>query len=379
MPSKLVEQLSPFYVMEVLEFAKKLESEGRDIIHFEVGEPDFITPGEICESAIESIKRGETKYTESVGIPELREKIAENYNIKYGQSISFSNVMVTLGSSPALFLTILSTINPGDEVIITDPHYACYPQIINIAGGVPKKVRITEENGFQIDVAEIKKNITNKTKAIIINSPSNPTGAILETEVFREIADLGICIISDEIYHGIEYSRKANSVYEFTDNAFVINGFSKLYAMTGWRLGYIIAPEVFIRPLQKLQQNLFISPNSFVQKAGITAIDKAKQKTDDMVKEFHQRRDLMLGGLRDTGFKIKKDPDGAFYIFLNISDYASNSYDLSFDILNKVNVAVTPGIDFGEGGEEYIRLSYATSRELIKEGVKRLSDYFKQI
>lgn len=379
MPSKLVEQLSPFYVMEVLEFAKKLESEGRDIIHFEVGEPDFITPGEICESAIESIKRGETKYTESVGIPELREKIAENYNIKYGQSISFSNVMVTLGSSPALFLTIISIINPGDEVIITDPHYACYPQIIKIAGGVPKKVRITEENGFQIDVAEIKKNITNKTKAIIINSPSNPTGTILDPEVFRGITDLGICVISDEIYHGIEYSRKANSVYEFTDNAFVINGFSKLYAMTGWRLGYIIAPEVFIRPLQKLQQNLFISPNSFVQKAGITAIDKVKQKTDDMANEFHQRRDLMLSGLRDTGFIIKKDPDGAFYIFLNISEYASNSYDLSFDILNKVNVAVTPGIDFGEGGEGYIRLSYATSRGLITEGVNRLSDYFKQI
>jgi len=379
MPSKLVEQLSPFYVMEVLEFAKKLESEGRDIIHFEVGEPDFITPVEICESAVESIKRGETKYTESLGIPELREKIAENYNTKYGQSISFSNVMVTLGSSPALFLSIISTINPGDEVIITDPHYSCYPQIIKIAGGVPKKVRITEENGFQIDVAEIKKNITNKTKAIIINSPSNPTGAILDHEVFREIADLDICIISDEIYHGIEYSRNANSVYEFTDNAFVINGFSKLYAMTGWRLGYIIAPEVFIRPLQKLQQNLFISPNSFVQKAGITAIDKVKQKTDDMVKEFHQRRDLMLGGLRDKGFKIKKDPDGAFYIFLNISDYTSNSYDLSFDILNKVNVAVTPGIDFGEGGEGYIRLSYANSRKLIIEGVNRLSDYFKQI
>ncbi len=379
MPSILVENLSPFYVMEVLEHAKKLESEGRDIIHFEVGEPDFITPGEICESAIESIKSGETKYTESLGIPELRETIAKNYNKNYGQNIPYSNVVVSSGSSPAIFMSILSVINPGDEVIITDPHYACYPQIIKIAGGVPRKVRVSEENGFQIDVSEIKRSITDKTKAIILNSPSNPTGAILEEQVFKEIAELGILIISDEIYHGLEYTKKADSVYQFTDNAFVINGFSKLYAMTGWRLGYIIAPEKFIRPIQKLQQNLFISPNPFVQKAGITAIAKAKESADLMVKEFDERRKLMLSELKKSGFKIANDPEGAFYVFLNISQFAANSYNLSFDILNKAGVAVTPGIDFGDGGEGYIRLSYATSRELIVEGVKRLGSYFKNI
>ena len=379
MPSILVENLSPFYVMEVLEHAKKLESEGRDIIHFEVGEPDFITPGEICESAIESIKSGETKYTESLGIPELRETIAKNYNKNYGQNIPYSNVVVSSGSSPAIFMSILSVINPGDEVIITDPHYACYPQIIKIAGGVPRKVRVSEENGFQIDVSEIKRSITDKTKAIILNSPSNPTGAILEEQVFKEIAELGVLIISDEIYHGLEYTKKADSVYQFTDNAFVINGFSKLYAMTGWRLGYIIAPEKFIRPIQKLQQNLFISPNPFVQKAGITAIVKAKESADLMVKEFDERRKLMLSELKKSGFKIANDPEGAFYVFLNISQFAANSYNLSFDILNKAGVAVTPGIDFGDGGEGYIRLSYATSRELIVEGVKRLASYFKNI
>jgi len=379
MPSILVENLSPFYVMEVLEHAKKLESEGRDIIHFEVGEPDFITPGEICESAIESIKSGETKYTESLGNPELRETIAKNYNKKYGQNITYSNVVVSSGSSPAIFMSILSVINPGDEVIITDPHYACYPQIIKIAGGVPRKVRVSEENGFQIDVSEIKRSITDKTKAIILNSPSNPTGAIIEEQVFKEIAELGVLIISDEIYHGLEYTKKADSVYQFTDNAFVINGFSKLYAMTGWRLGYIIAPEKFIRPIQKLQQNLFISPNPFVQKAGITAIAKAKESVDLMVKEFDERRKLMLSELKKSGFKIANDPEGAFYVFLNISQFAANSYNLSFDILNKAGVAVTPGIDFGDGGEGYIRLSYATSRELIVEGVKRLASYFNNI
>ncbi len=379
MPSILVENLSPFYVMEVLEQAKKLESEGRDIIHFEVGEPDFVTPGEICESAIESIKSGETKYTESLGIPELRETIAKNYNKNYGQNIPYSNVVVSSGSSPAIFMSILSVINPGDEVIITDPHYACYPQIIKIAGGVPRKVRVSEENGFQINVSEIKRSITDKTKAIILNSPSNPTGAILKKQVFKEIAELGVLIISDEIYHGLEYTKKADSVYQFTDNAFVINGFSKLYAMTGWRLGYIIAPEKFIRPIQKLQQNLFISPKPFVQKAGITAIAKAKESADLMVKEFDERRKLMLSELKKSGFKITNDPEGAFYVFLNISQFAANSYNLSFDILNKAGVAVTPGIDFGDGGEGYIRLSYATSRELIVEGVKRLASYFNNI
>ena len=377
MPSTLVENLSPFYVMEVLEHAKKLENEGRDIVHFEVGEPDFITPGEICETAIESIKSGDTKYTESVGIPELRESIANNYNSKYGQNVSYGNVVVSSGSSPAIFMSILSVINPGDEVIITDPHYACYPQIIKIAGGVPIKVRVFEENGFQIDVTDIKKNITDKTKAIIVNSPSNPTGAIINKHVFKEIADLGVLIISDEIYHGLEYTKKADSVYQFTENGIVINGFSKLYAMTGWRLGYIIAPEHFIRPLQKLQQNLFISPNPFVQKAAIAAIEKAKNSTDLMVKEFDERRKLMLGELRASGFEIDYDPEGAFYVFLNVSDFSTNSYKLSFDILNNAGVAVTPGTDFGDGGEGYIRLSYATSRELIVEGVKRLAEYLK--
>ncbi|MGI9534302.1 MAG: pyridoxal phosphate-dependent aminotransferase [Thermodesulfobacteriota bacterium] len=376
MPSKLVEQLSPFYVMEVLEHAKKLESEGRSIVHFEVGEPDFITHEEICDAAIESIKRGETKYTESTGIPELRNTIAKNYNETYKQNISSDNIIITLGSSPALFLSIISTINPGDEIIITNPHYACYPQIIKIAGGVPKKVRIFEENGFQVELSKIKKAVTKKTKAIIINSPANPTGVIMDSSIIEQIAELGITVISDEIYHGLEYGNKSRSVLEFTDDAFVINGFSKLYAMTGWRLGYIIAPENFIRPIQKLQQNLFISPNPFVQMAGIAAIEKVKSKTAKMVDVYNHRRIKMLDGLEGMGFSLKHKPDGAFYVFLNVSDISLNSRELAFDILNNAGVAVTPGIDFGEGGEGYLRFSYATSMELIEKGLGNLKEYF---
>jgi len=376
MPSKLVEQLSPFYVMEILEHAKKLEAGGQEIVHFEVGEPDFITHDEICDAAIDSIKRGETKYTESVGIPELRSSIAKNFNETYKQNISSENIIITLGSSPALFLSIISTIDPGDEIIITNPHYACYPQIIKIAGGVPKKVKIIEENGFQIEISKIKRAVTKKTKAIIINSPANPTGVIMDFSVIKQITDLGITVISDEIYHGLEYGKKTRSVLEFTDKAFVINGFSKLYAMTGWRLGYIIAPKSFVRPIQKLQQNLFISPNSFVQRAGITAVKKVKKKTLEMVEVFNQRRISMLEGLEDLGFDLKYKPDGAFYIFLNVSEISLNSRELAFDILNNAGVAVTPGIDFGEGGEGYLRFSYATSMESIHKGMDRLKTYF---
>ena len=360
MPSSLVNELSPFYVMEVLEHAKVLESEGNEIIHFEVGEPDFITPREICDSAIESINRGETKYTESVGIPELRQSIAKHYNEVYKQGISYDNVIITLGSSPALFLAIISTIEKDDEILITDPHYACYPQIIKIAGGIPKKVSIDEENGFQVDVGEIKKVITKRTKAVILNSPANPTGVITDSDVIKEIAELGLTVISDEIYHGLEYEKSASTILQFTDDAFVINGFSKLYAMTGWRLGYIIAPNGYTRPLQKLMQNLFISPNPFVQKAGITAIEKVKDQTKEMVDTFSKRRIRMLDGLNSLGFKLKHRPDGAFYIFLNVSNISMNSRELAFGILNDAHVAVTPGIDFGPGGEGFLRLSYAT-------------------
>lgn len=379
MPSELAKHLSPFYVMEVLEHAKRLEREGKNIIHFEVGEPDFATHDDICSAAIESIRKGETKYTESVGISELRNAVVDSYNSAYAQNIHPENIIVTLGSSPALFLSITAVINPGDEIIITDPHYSCYPQIIKVAGGVPKKVRIYEENGFQVEISDIKKAITKRTKAVIINSPANPTGVTMDPFLIKKIADMGIMVISDEIYHGLEYGKKARSILEFTDNAFVINGFSKLYAMTGWRLGYIIAPVDFVRLVQKLQQNLFISANPFVQRAGVAALQGAGLETVKMVEVFNQRRMEMLKGIEKLGFVLSYKPDGAFYIFLNVSKIGMDSKAIAFDILNKAGVGVAPGIDFGDGGEGYIRFSYATSVELIQEGMGRLNGYFNQL
>ena len=377
MPSRLSDELSPFYVMEVLERAKEIESSGESVIHFEVGEPDFPTPDVIANEAIKSIKDGDTKYTHSLGIPELREAVSENYKSSYGVNIDPELVVVTMGSSPALYLSIISIIEPGDEVVITDPHYACYPQIIKIAGGVPKAFRVFEEEGFQIDIDRLKKVVTSKTKAIIINSPANPTGVVLKPEVMKEISELGVMVISDEIYHGLVYEGEAGTIYEVTDTAFAVNGFSKFYSMTGWRLGYIIAPEEFIRPIQKLQQNLFISPNSFVQRAGVQALKNAKADALKMVELFDERRKTMIEGIKELGFNLGSEPKGAFYVFVDASKINPDSHELAFDILDKAHVAVTPGIDFGEGGEGYLRLSYATSTSNIKEGIRRLGDYIK--
>lgn len=375
MISKLAKSISPFYVMEVLERAQQLERKGINIVHLEIGEPDHNTDSQICKKAVSSIKSGDTKYTHSLGVAELREELSLFYKKKYNLSVSAQNVIITTGSSPALFLCFASILDPGDEIILTDPHYACYPQIIKIAGGVAKFVRIYEQEDFQIDVSRLKKLISKKTKAILINSPSNPTGMLVNNDVMEQLAELRIPIISDEIYHGLVYEGKEQSILEFTESAIVVSGFSKLYSMTGWRLGYMIVPDPYVRPIQKLQQNLFISANSFVQSSGIEALRLSDNKIKNIVGKYRKRRDIMVTGLRDLGFDIKKVPDGAFYVFINTKKINTNSYELAFDILEKSHVALTPGIDFGSGGEGYLRFSYANSVENIKEGIARLKKY----
>jgi len=377
MISDLVKNIEPFYVMDILERAKQLESEGRDIVHFEVGEPDFNTPQEISSAAVRWIEKGYTKYTSSLGIDELRQSVAEDYSRTYGVKVGYERVIITIGSSPALLLAMLTVLNPGDEILITDPHYACYPQIINVARGVARKIPVYESNGYQVDPSEIRKNIGKKTKAILVNSPANPTGAVMDTDVFRELSDMGLFVISDEIYHGLVYGERVNSILEFTDDAIAINGFAKLYSMTGWRLGYMIVPEGLVRYVQKLQQNLFISAGSFVQKAGVEAIEKVKKsgKSEAMVAEFDKRRKEMIKGLSSIGFDIAVEPKGAFYVFVNSSRWSRDSWRLAFDILENCHVGVTPGIDFSDRGKDYLRFSYTTSVDSIREGVRRLGEF----
>ena len=369
--------IPPFIVMDVLERAHELERAGKDIIHLEIGEPDFTTPACICEAAHEAISRGETHYTHSLGILELREAICEYHHKKYGTHIDPDRILVTSGTSPALFMVFSALLEAGDEVIMSDPHYPCYPNFADFLGAVPSRVKGYEEDGFQLRPEDVKKQIGPKTRAILINSPSNPTGNLLSQERMQQIADLGMPIISDEIYHGLVYGEKEHSILEFTNNAFVLNGFSKIFAMTGWRLGYLIAPPEFIRPMQKVQQNFFISAGSVSQWAGIAALTKAHEDVRKMRAVYDERRKYMIERIRSLGFGIAVEPAGAFYILANARHLTESSYDLAFEILEKANVGVTPGIDFGQNAEGYIRFSYANSLSNIKEGLNRIEQFLK--
>ncbi len=376
--SKRAQEIPPFLVMEVLEKARELERQGRHIIHLEVGEPDFPTPRCICEAAQEAMEKGETHYTHSLGILELREAICEHYREKYGVHVDPGQIIVTSGTSPALFMVFSTLLEVGEEIIMSDPHYSCYPNYANFLGAKPVFVNVYEEDGFQLRPQEIKKKMGPETRAILINSPSNPTGNLLSNERMEKISGLGLPIISDEIYHGLVYGDKEHSILEFTDNAFVLNGFSKLYAMTGWRLGYVIAPPEFVRPLQKMQQNFFISAGSISQWAGLAALTKAQDDVERMKTTYDERRKYMIRRVRELGFGLTVEPSGAFYLLVNARHLTNSSYELAFEILEKAGVGVTPGIDFGENTEGYLRLSYANSLENIEEGLKRLEGFLNR-
>ncbi|MFB3765216.1 MAG: pyridoxal phosphate-dependent aminotransferase [Methanotrichaceae archaeon] len=377
MIAKRAEEINPFIVMEVLDRAHAMEKQGIDIIHLEVGEPDFDVPPSVRDSILKALDDGRTHYTHSCGDIALREAICKHYIKKYGVSIEPDQVVVTSGTSPAMMLVFSSLLENGDEVIISDPGYACYPNFINFLGGVPISVPVYEENGFQYHPDAIQKKITDKTKAIIINSPSNPTGNLLSEETMSSIAQLPPYVVSDEIYHGLVYEGKEHSILEFTDHAFVLNGFSKLYAMTGLRLGYLIAPNEFIRPIQKMQQNFFICASSIAQAGAIAALVDSDKDILRMNQIYNERRLFMIKRLKGLGFGITVEPTGAFYVFANARHISADSYKLAFDILEKAHVGVTPGIDFGRNGEGYLRFSYANSIERIDEGLNRLEDYLR--
>ena len=375
MVAKRTEDISSFIVMDVLERACEMEKCGQDIIHLEVGEPDFDTPICIKKALCRALDEGHTHYCHSLGLLELREAIAAYYRQTYRVAVDPERIIVTPGTSPAMFLLFAALLDPGDEVIISDPHYACYPNFIKFSQGRAVTVPVYEEDGFQYRPDAIAAKISDRTRAVFINSPSNPTGNLLSAERMEAISRLKPYVVSDEIYHGLVYEGREHSILEFTDRAFVFNGFSKLFAMTGFRLGYLIAPPEFIRPIQKLVQNFFISANTMVQKAGVAALTEAEEDTARMRAVYNERRVFMIRRLREMGFGITVEPTGAFYVFANARHISQDSYGLAFDILEKARVGVTPGIDFGANAEGYLRFSYANSLENIAEGMDRLERY----
>lgn len=376
---KRARDISPFIVMEVLEKAREMEANEIDVIHLEVGEPDFDVPESVKIASNVATRTGHTHYTHSLGDPQLRAAISQNYQKKYGVDIDPGRIIITSGSSPAIHLILSVLMEREQEVIIPDPGYACYPNFIKLLEGIPVPVTCKEENSFQYDPQKVKEKITNNTAAIFLNSPSNPTGHICSAENMKALADLDRWIISDEIYHGLVYEKKEHSILEFTKKAFVTNGFSKLYAMTGMRIGYLIAPKEFVRPIQKIQQNLFICASSVAQRAAIKALEDYHGEVGIMKETYARRRRVMVDRLKSMGFGISSEPEGAFYIFANAKKFTDDSYKMAFEILEHAHVGVTPGIDFGANGEGYLRFSYANSLVRINEGLDRIEQYLSSV
>jgi aspartate/methionine/tyrosine aminotransferase len=374
--------IQPFMVMEVLERALELERQGRSIIHLEVGEPDFDTPEVIKEAAARALRDGYTHYTHSLGRIELREAIAEWHKNQYGTCVHPDNIVVSPGSSCAMTVLFAALLDPGDRVMLPDPGYACYAEFIRSFGGTPLPICVRENDGFQYPIEKIKEQMKqSRIKAILLNSPSNPTGIVASASRISElVSSVGedVLIISDEIYHGLSYGEESHSIREFSGDSVVLNGFSKLFAMTGWRLGYAVLPEDLVRPAWKIQQNLFISAPEFTQIAAIAALREAGPEVELMRLEYDRRRKFTLGRLKEMGLEVKVEPAGAFYVFINVNKFTSSVYEFVFELLESAGVAVTPGVDFGSNGEGYIRLSYTNSMSNIREGLERLESFFRQ-
>lgn len=371
--------IQPFIVMEVLERAQALEAEGKDIVHLEVGEPDFPTPPPVKEAAVRALAEDDTHYTHSLGKLELREEICRTYWEKYRVDVSPDRVIVTSGTSPGMLLVFSALLDGTEEVIMPNPYYACYPNFVSYLGGRPVMVPVEEHDGFKYRIDKIKSRLSPSTRAVIVNSPANPTGTVFTARDYEAVADLGVMVVSDEIYSGLIYEGEEHTILEFTDRAFVIDGFSKRYAMTGWRLGWVIAPPEYVRPIQKMQQNLFICASSFAQEGGIAALRYGAPFVEEMVKVYDERRRYLLGRLRKMGIATEVEPTGAFYVLANVRQYTSDSYGFAFRILEEAGVAVTPGIDFGDNCEGYIRISYANALENIKTGMDRLEAFLQKV
>ncbi|MBW2315052.1 MAG: pyridoxal phosphate-dependent aminotransferase [Deltaproteobacteria bacterium] len=372
------DRIEPFLAMEVMERAFALERGGAKVLHLEIGEPDFPPPPAVNEACAAALAAGDTHYTDSRGLPDLRAAIARDKGERAGVEIDPGRVIVTSGTSPAMLLIFSLLVDPGDEVIVGTPHYPCYPNFVRFCGGEPVFVPTSAEDGYRLDPDAVAAAITPRTRAIVTTSPANPTGAVQPPEVVHALAALGPPLVSDEIYDGLVYDdARVTSALAASDEAFVLDGFSKRYAMTGFRLGYAVVPEPALRPLQILQQNLFISANHFVQIAGLAALEHGADTVREMCDAYGRRRRLLADGLRELGFGLPADPAGAFYVFADARKFGADSRKLAFELLEATHVAVTPGVDFGEAGEGWLRFSCAAAEPVLREALERLGKHLR--
>ena len=373
--------IEPFHVMDVMSRAQALEAQGRSVIHMEVGEPDFPTPRPVVEAGLRALERGQLPYTVALGAPALREEISRFYQDHHGQSVPAGRIAVTPGSSGALLLTMGVLIDPGDEVLLTDPGYPCNRQFIRTMGGEPVGIPVGPETGYQLTAEQVEERWTERTRAVLVASPSNPTGTTIEAEALREIEAVvrrrGGRLIVDEIYQGLTYGPPARTALAISDQIFVVNSFSKYFDMTGWRLGWMVAPVEFVREIEKLAQNLFICAPAPAQAAALAAFaPETLAILEERRRELQARRDFLLPALRRLGFDLPVTPQGAFYLYAGCEQHAPDSFAFAIEILEQAGVAVTPGRDFGRyRPERHLRFAYTTSMENLREAVERLERF----
>ena len=376
-----MQSIQPFHVMALLARARELEAQGRSIVHMEIGEPDFVTPQPVIDAGIQALRDGHTHYTPAVGMFALREHIAAFYLDRYGVTVDPQRVVITPGASAALQLVMAVLVNVGDEVLMADPGYPCNRNFVYLLGGNPVGIPVGAASAYQPTPRQVSEHWSDATKALLVASPSNPTGTLLGEQTLRDYHAItgaqGGSLIVDEIYHGLVYDGQAATALAVSEDIFVINSFSKYFGMTGWRLGWLVAPHAHVSAVDKLAQNLFLAAPTMAQHAALKAFDEGSISIlEARRREFQQRRDFLLPALREIGFDIPVIPDGAFYLYANCSRFSADSYSFTSRLLEEAGVAITPGIDFGTNRPEtHVRFAYTTSMENLREGVQRLRKF----
>jgi aspartate/methionine/tyrosine aminotransferase len=382
--ARRMSDIQPFHVMALLARARELEAQGRSIIHMEIGEPDFPSPQPVIAAGIRALQMGNIHYTPALGLPQLREAIASFYMERYGLRISPARIIVTPGASGALLLALGILINPGEKVLMSDPGYPCNRHFVRFIESRPIGIGTDATTGYQLTSDLIAKHWDAMTAAVMIASPANPTGTLLDPESLRAIVekvqDLGGRLIADEIYHGLVYQGEAATALSVSDEVFVINSFSKYFGMTGWRLGWLVAPETYVREADKLAQNIFLAASTPAQYAALAAFQPETIAILEQRRiEFQHRRDYLLPAMRNLGFDVPINPQGAFYLYADCSCFTKNSEAFSREVLEHAGVAITPGVDFGNyEAKRHVRFAYTTSLENLREGVRRLEAFLRK-
>ena len=379
--SKCIRQISPFHVMDILARAKLLEAEGHDVIHLEVGEPDFDTPKVVRDAAKKAIDEGRTHYTPAMGLPQLRSKIANYYQQHLCTRVDAKNIVVTPGASGALQLVLSAIVDPGQKVLMADPGYPCNRHFVRMLEGCAQSIAVSADSQYQLTHQLIRDHWNSETVAVMLASPSNPTGTLISRNEMQQIIavvnELGGVLIVDEIYQGLVYDQKDFTAAEYSSKIFVINSFSKYFSMTGWRLGWLIAPDEYLEAIDRLAQNIFLAASTISQYAAMQALGaEALSVYDQQKNELKMRRDFLVTGLTRLGFVINIKPAGAFYIYADVSKFTDDSFTFCSELLEKTHVAITPGVDFGEHqAARYVRFAYTQPIEKLQQALDRLAKF----